>query len=613
MVRKPQPQVALQLLSFAFGAIVGASLALTSALLWYLNSDRYENPHSPQLRVAKASAVLGGPPSIAPSSAPKALTGRQAVSVSPSVGPVLPVHLDEQKREDDISWMTRPLDGRPEDYLLQPWRPMLLPPPLQKFELKTVSVVMVARNEHKFVQRSVDSIVETTSSDALVEIIVVDDASDPPMSTAITHWPPRDLLKIVRLEENQGLMRARVSGAEAATGDMLVFLDCHIKAQKNWFPPISRHLNENYRRVVTPSIPVIDSDWKLHEGTNTVGQVFDWSLNTMMWIDSPNDWVMVPAGGLFGVSRKWWFESGEYDTGMLGWGMEQLEQAVRVWLCGGEIVVDRASVIGHYYRKNGEKPYKDPGGSLRRNQVRAVEVWFSSYKDYFYRSHPDARDVQRRGDAGDISERLKLKQHLGCKPFDSFVENFRPYMIIFGLVPDSRARQERDYLSCRWITREKSFLGELSGVWPDIPTRAFSVTEAGGEALALRRAKLHCESLGAVCSGVTCDSKDCSARRGTPYLKKSPSGETSHIKICCRHERIENVYLRRVAFVYPPLPLNEIQFPPQDADLANQRCEALTDLCVGVTCDGKICSPREGNGGLQTSPSGEVTYIKICS
>ena len=52
------------------------------------------------------------------------------------------------------------------------------------------------------------------------------------------------------------------------------------------------------------------------------------------------------AGGLFAMSRDYYWEVGGYDEGMIGWGGENLEMSFRVWQCHGRMDV---SHILHYY------------------------------------------------------------------------------------------------------------------------------------------------------------------------------------------------------------------------------------------------------------------------
>ena len=46
-------------------------------------------------------------------------------------------------------------------------------------------------------------------------------------------WPD-GIVKIVRVKERSGLIRARLAGSEHATGDVLVFLDAHCETSKGW-------------------------------------------------------------------------------------------------------------------------------------------------------------------------------------------------------------------------------------------------------------------------------------------------------------------------------------------------------------------------------------------
>lgn len=46
-------------------------------------------------------------------------------------------------------------------------------------------------------------------------------------------WPD-GVVKIVHTKERSGLIRARLAGAKAATGDVLIFLDSHCEATEMW-------------------------------------------------------------------------------------------------------------------------------------------------------------------------------------------------------------------------------------------------------------------------------------------------------------------------------------------------------------------------------------------
>ena len=48
-----------------------------------------------------------------------------------------------------------------------------------------------------------------------------------------TTWPD-GVVRIVRLPERGGLIRARIAGAKAATGDVIIILDSHCEVNVQW-------------------------------------------------------------------------------------------------------------------------------------------------------------------------------------------------------------------------------------------------------------------------------------------------------------------------------------------------------------------------------------------
>lgn len=74
-----------------------------------------------------------------------------------------------------------------------------------------------------------------------MEIILVDDHSTKKFlkqkldDYIAVHLPK---VKVIRLPERSGLITARLAGAKAATGDVLLFLDSHTEPNTNWLPPL---------------------------------------------------------------------------------------------------------------------------------------------------------------------------------------------------------------------------------------------------------------------------------------------------------------------------------------------------------------------------------------
>lgn len=108
--------------------------------------------------------------------------------------------------------------------------------------LPSVSVIIIFHNEHlSTLLRTCYSVWNRTPAKLLTEIILVDDASTlEDLGHDLNEYLEAymSIVKLVRLKERSGLIKARVEGAKLAKSEYLVFLDSHCEAYHNWLPPL---------------------------------------------------------------------------------------------------------------------------------------------------------------------------------------------------------------------------------------------------------------------------------------------------------------------------------------------------------------------------------------
>ncbi|XP_036404722.1 polypeptide N-acetylgalactosaminyltransferase 10-like isoform X3 [Megalops cyprinoides] len=296
--------------------------------------------------------------------------------------------------------------------------------------LPNTSVIIPFHNEGwSTLLRTVHSVLNRSPPELVAEVLLVDDFSDKEhLKTSLEQYVARfPKVRILRTRKREGLIRTRLMGALAATGEVLTFLDSHCEANVNWLPPLLDQISQNRKTIACPMIDVIDHDnfgYETQAGDAMRG-AFDWELYYKrlpippeLQREDPSQPFESPvmAGGLFAVDRKWFWELGGYDTGLEIWGGEQFEISFKVWMCGGRMEDIPCSRVGHIYRKY--VPYKVPGGvSLARNLKRVAEVWMDEYAEHVYQRRPEYRHLA----AGDVTAQRELRNSLGCRSFSWFM------------------------------------------------------------------------------------------------------------------------------------------------------------------------------------------------
>ena len=240
---------------------------------------------------------------------------------------------------------------------------------------RTVSVVLPHYQAPEALHRTLASLAAQTYPRHLVELVVVDDGSEPPLelgevidglTVTVLHQPDRGF----------GLARARDTGARAASGEVVVFLDCDMLAEP-------RHLEAHARwHHACDHAVTLGSRQHVEVGGLTPGQVLaagrDGALaplfagtepTTPAWLErhlertdqlraDHDDLFRVTAGGNLGLRRQRYLDVGGFDVRFDQWGSEDTDLGHRLFLAGEVFVPEPEAACWHQGDSRGLEPHE---------------------------------------------------------------------------------------------------------------------------------------------------------------------------------------------------------------------------------------------------------------
>ena len=310
-------------------------------------------------------------------------------------------------------------------------------------ELTATSIIIVFHNEAwSTLVRTVHSVLNNSPNHLIKEIILVDDASERNYLGEELESHLKTLaakILILRTKQRIGLIKSRLLGAESAQGEILTFLDAHCECTPGWIEPLLHNVKKSPDKVVCPIIDILDDEtfkytksFSFHWGAFNAALHFRWYTLSRRVIEQRQMNSTLPyatpvmAGGLFSISRKYFWSIGSYDENMDIWGGENLEMSFRVWQCGGRVEISPCSRVGHVFRKASPYTFPRDGGVntvLYGNLARVALVWMDQYSRFYFKSDDKAAVASNNQN---VTLRLNLRKKLKCQSFDWYLDNVWP-------------------------------------------------------------------------------------------------------------------------------------------------------------------------------------------
>lgn len=222
------------------------------------------------------------------------------------------------------------------------------------------SFVIPARDEFQTFDLTISNIFRT-SGEHQIEIILVDDASRPPLAPENS-----SKVKLLRNDVRRGVAKSRNLGAREACGEFLVFLDAHVCFLPGWLDQVleQRHLlKKGLLGAAVGSIYDFNqfvSMVRCEKMPNPAPENFFYGLvfetlprpgskeNPCRKSNSPFHVPGLSTQCLI-VDRILFSDLGEFEDELTGFGgLEDIDLSLRAWVLGYEVMVDPNLLSFHY-------------------------------------------------------------------------------------------------------------------------------------------------------------------------------------------------------------------------------------------------------------------------
>jgi GT2 family glycosyltransferase len=231
------------------------------------------------------------------------------------------------------------------------------------------SIVVISRNEGERLGHTIQNLQETAPPGA--DIVVVDDGSDDG-SAAFLHG-----LQSIRLLRTDGIgvARARNAGARHSVGEMLIFLDGHMRMGSGWWKRLAEVASEAAVGAAAPAVADMENPRAAGYGLTFTGADLEVGWLPRKRREEPYAVPILP-GCCLAMRREAFEQAGGFDEALTGSGSVDGEMSVRLWLLGYELCVAPDVAVEHLFRET--FPYPVSWRMQLRNRLRIALAHFSA-------------------------------------------------------------------------------------------------------------------------------------------------------------------------------------------------------------------------------------------